>query len=111
MTNQNKERFIGIPDYVVADFSVPRYSLVLFGLIRTLAWTPGYCFANNSWLSRITGLSIEEIKHSLRIFESRGYVRIVKEFDDQGRVTARSIYVEATPENIQVPAFTNDYDC
>lgn len=66
-------------------------ALKLGWTIRDLAAGPGYCFAQNEYLSQVTGISVKRIDETLRLMERKGAILRVRASTRGGRM--RRIYL------------------
>ncbi|MDD6642714.1 MAG: helix-turn-helix domain-containing protein [Firmicutes bacterium] len=66
---------------------------LMYGEIRALCRTRGYCWASNSYFAKLYGMNERSIARFIAQLEELKLIRIVILRDDNGRVCGRRIYI------------------
>lgn len=85
---------------ILLDRSVAPNAKILFGIIRSLTRRDGYCWASNSYLAGLFGVSKSAVSGWIGQLEDRGYVRVEYERDGK-QIKERRIYTARIPEPVQ----------
>lgn len=85
-----------IPAPVLFDEDMPDRAKLLYGVMSTMTGMTGYCFASNSYLMRLFGISERTLQNYLRSLKDAGAIRIE---DGDGGSSTRKIYCGINPLN------------
>lgn len=66
---------------------------LLYGEIRALSGTYGYCFASNRYFAKLYGMTERSIARFIAQLESLRFIQVTICRDDHGRVNGRRIYI------------------
>ena len=66
---------------------------LMYGEIRALCGTRGYCWATNGYFANLYGMNERSIARFIAQLEELNFIRVVILRDDNGRVCGRRIYV------------------
>ena len=92
-----------IPADVRYDDQIPANAKLLYGEISALIGAEGFCYASNSYFSKIYGFSDPTISRLISQLEKAGYIKRDLERDSSGQVTRRKIYLSVSVPEIHPP--------
>lgn len=71
------EKYIIIPVELVCDNNISSSTKILYGVIKSLSYKEGFCFASNSYLASIVNLDNRTITRHVSILLKNGYIKIM----------------------------------
>lgn len=68
--------FIAVPRIILSDGNCSSTDKLIFGIINSLSFKKGYCYANNKYFENLLGLSTKTISNSLSNLKKLKYIDI-----------------------------------
>lgn len=88
-----------IPASVRYDDQLKPNAKLLYGEISALIGADGFCFAGNSYFSKLYGLTERTVSDLISKLQQRDYIRLEFERDTSGQILSRKIYLkESAPD-------------
>lgn len=92
-----------IPADVRYDDQIPANAKLLYGEISALIGAEGFCYATNSYFTKIYGFSDPTISRLITELVKNGYIKRELERDKSGQVVRRKLYLSVSVPQIQPP--------
>lgn len=85
-----RPQYLCIPTSLILNTNIPEGAKILFGIFKLYENNKNGCFATNSFLSTLIGLSERTISRNLSILEEWGYVKI----ENKSNTTKRKVFID-----------------